>query len=156
VAGGGQEGGTSKENEPEDSKLGKKLSELTTKMVMIIVLAFMFSLPAFTTSTYKNDSEKFNYGLRVVADFFEPPILTYTGPANSTPKTFSYNLTEIMATMPKLQKPYWNVSYQSEKVSRVFNASLWSYIGAHKNLRNPLIIVSIGNKTFWASDQTLQ
>jgi hypothetical protein len=73
-------------------------------MVMILVLAFMFSVPAFTISTYKNDSEKFNYGLRVVADFYEPPILTYTGPANTLPASFPYSFTEIN-TMAKLQKP---------------------------------------------------
>jgi hypothetical protein len=73
-------------------------------MVMILVLAFMFSVPAFTISTYKNDSEKFNYGLRVVADFYEPPILTYVGPANSEPTTFPFKLTEIN-TMAKVQKP---------------------------------------------------
>jgi hypothetical protein len=73
-------------------------------MVMVLVLAFMFSVPAFTISTYKNDSEKFNYGLRVVADFYEPPILTYTGPANSVPASFPFNLTEI-STLSKLQKP---------------------------------------------------
>lgn len=73
-------------------------------MVMILVLAFMFSVPAFTISTYKNDSEKFNYGLRVVADFYEPPILTYAGPANSEPTSFPYSFTEIN-TMAKLQKP---------------------------------------------------
>jgi hypothetical protein len=52
--------------DPDESKLGKKLSELTTKMVMILVLTFMLSVPFFTISTYKNDSEKFVYGLRVL------------------------------------------------------------------------------------------
>ena len=121
-------------------------------MVMILVLAFMFSVPAFTISTYKNDSEKFNYGLRVTADFFEPPILTYIGPANSEPTSFPHNLAEIRS-LANLQKPLWNVSHESEKV---FNASLWSYIAAHQNLRNPLILVKISNNTFWVSDKTLQ
>ena len=57
-------------------------------MVMILVLAFMFSVPAFTISTYKNDSEKFIYGLKVVANFYEPPVLVYNGPSNSAPTTF--------------------------------------------------------------------
>ena len=52
--------------DPEESKLGKKLSELTTKMVMTLVLTIMLSLPFFTISTYKNDSEKYSYGLRVL------------------------------------------------------------------------------------------
>ena len=65
-------------------------------MVMILVLTFMFSVPAFTISTYKNDSEKFSYGLKVVADFFEPPILIYNGPPNSVPANYPYNLSDIL------------------------------------------------------------
>ena len=72
-------------------------------MVMILVLTFMFSVPAFTISTYKNDSEKFIYGLKVVADFYEPPILIYNGPTNSLPTFFPNNLTEI-ATFSMLPK----------------------------------------------------
>lgn len=52
-----------KDLDPEDTKLGKKLSELTTKMVMVLVLTFMLSVPFFTISTYKDDTAKFTYGL---------------------------------------------------------------------------------------------
>ena len=48
------------------------------------------------------------------------------------------------------------MSYQSETMSRAFYAALYSYIDAHQNLRNPLILVSISNQTFWMSDQTMK
>ncbi len=99
-------------------------------MVMILVLTFMFSVPAFTISTYKNDSEKFSYGLKVVADFFEPPILIYNSPPNSVPTNYPYNLSDILQ-MSKLPKQQWNVTYQSENMSKVFNQALQSYIDAH-------------------------
>ena len=54
---------TKEYEDPDESKLGKKLSELTTQMVMLLVLIFMFSVPVFTISTYKDDSEKYKYGL---------------------------------------------------------------------------------------------
>ena len=41
-------------------------------------------------------------------------------------------------------------------MSRAFITALQSYISAHKNLRNPLIFVSINYKTFWMCDQPLQ
>jgi hypothetical protein len=56
--------------DPDETKLGKKLSELTTKMVMILVLTFMISVPIFTNSTYKDDSFKYEYGLNLVAEFY--------------------------------------------------------------------------------------
>ena len=37
---------------PEESKVGKKLSDLTTRRVIILVLAMMFSEPIFNTTTY--------------------------------------------------------------------------------------------------------
>ncbi len=37
---------------PEESKVGKKLSDLTTRRVIILVLAMMFSQPLFTLTTY--------------------------------------------------------------------------------------------------------
>lgn len=39
---------------PKESKVGKKLSDLTTRRVIMLVLAMMFAVPIFTVSTYKN------------------------------------------------------------------------------------------------------
>lgn len=40
---------------PEESKVGKKLSDLTTRRVIILVLAMIFTVPIFSTSTYMDD-----------------------------------------------------------------------------------------------------
>ena len=37
---------------PEESKVGRKLSDLTTKRVIILVLAMMFSTPILTLTTW--------------------------------------------------------------------------------------------------------
>jgi len=36
----------------EESKVGKKLSDLTTKRVIVLVLTMMFSVPLFMLTTY--------------------------------------------------------------------------------------------------------
>ena len=51
---------------PEDSKVGKKLSDLTTRRVIMLVLAMMFSVPAFTISTYKEENISFTFGLELL------------------------------------------------------------------------------------------
>lgn len=54
---------------PEESKVGKKLSDLTTRRVIILVLIMMFSVPLFTLSTYTDvDSNTgFLFGLELIA-----------------------------------------------------------------------------------------
>ena len=37
---------------------------------MILVLTFMSTVPFFTISTYKDDTNKFTYGLELVASFY--------------------------------------------------------------------------------------
>ena len=37
---------------PEESKVGKKLSELTTRRVIMLVIGMIFGLPFFYTSLY--------------------------------------------------------------------------------------------------------
>jgi hypothetical protein len=51
---------------PEESKVGKKLSDLTTRRVIILVLAMIFSVPLFSTSTYMEEPTSFQYGLNMV------------------------------------------------------------------------------------------
>ena len=47
------------------------------------------------------------------------------------------------------------MSYESESMSNIFFVALANYIEAHKNIRNPLIYVSISNTTLWTSDNTI-
>lgn len=46
----------------EDSKVGKKLSDLTTRWVIILVLIMLCSVPIFSVTTYKKENEYFIYG----------------------------------------------------------------------------------------------
>lgn len=54
---------------PEESKVGKKLSDLTTRRVIMLVLAMMFSVPIFTISTYKEDNNSYKFGLEIIKEF---------------------------------------------------------------------------------------
>ena len=56
-----------------ESKVGKRLSELTTKRVVILVLGIMFVLPLFTLSLYYDQTTSFAYGLEVIYRFRESP-----------------------------------------------------------------------------------
>lgn len=59
-------------------------------MVMILVLTFMLTVPIFTLSTYKDDSNKYQYGLNVVAESY--PLY------NLTQKTSYLGLLELSQT----------------------------------------------------------
>lgn len=58
-------------NEPklnmEESKVGQKLSDLTTRKVIVIVLVMMFSVPLFSLDTYQDDPNCYDYGLQMIA-----------------------------------------------------------------------------------------
>ena len=48
---------------PEQSNVGKKLSDLTMKRVIIVVLTMLFTFPLLTSSTYLEEEEAFSFGL---------------------------------------------------------------------------------------------
>ena len=56
---------------PSESKVGKKLSELTSKRVVVLVLGMMFCLPLFTNSLYVDDNTSYLFGLVVVDGFVD-------------------------------------------------------------------------------------
>lgn len=55
-----------KRAENSETKVGKTLSELTTKRVITIVLCIMFSLPIFDTTTYTTEDSAFNSSLSII------------------------------------------------------------------------------------------
>jgi len=66
----GQGGGEEEEIKvPEESKVGKKLSDLTTRKVILIVLAMLFAVPFFMVSTYISDYNGFQFGLTLMSQF---------------------------------------------------------------------------------------
>lgn len=50
--------------------MGQKLSDLTTRRVIILVLAMMFSVPIFTITTYKDENNSFTFGLEMIREFY--------------------------------------------------------------------------------------
>jgi len=55
--------------EQEESKVGKKLSDLTTKRVIVLVILMMLFVPIFTINTYKEENTYFEYGLDMVNEY---------------------------------------------------------------------------------------
>jgi len=53
-------------NEDSESKVGKKLSEFTTRKVVILVLVMLFTSPIFSVSTYLEEPNSYNYGLEMI------------------------------------------------------------------------------------------
>lgn len=54
---------------PAESHVGRKLSDLTTRRVIVIVLIMMFSVPILSLDTYKEEPNSFTYGLQLIAEF---------------------------------------------------------------------------------------
>lgn len=48
--------------EAEESKVGKRLSDLTTRKVIILVLIMICASPIFAVTTYKTENTYFEYG----------------------------------------------------------------------------------------------
>jgi hypothetical protein len=49
-----------------ESKVGKKLSDITTRKVIILVLAMLFSSVAFKATTWMEEPDSFDYGLSLI------------------------------------------------------------------------------------------
>ena len=64
---------------PEQSNVGKKLSDLTMKRVIVVVLTMLFTLPFLTSSTYIAEEESFLFGLEMINDYSP-----YSKPFNTT------------------------------------------------------------------------
>ena len=55
-------------NMPMESRVGKRLSDLTTKRVIILVLALLLILPLFDTDFYVEDPHSWDFGLNELMD----------------------------------------------------------------------------------------
>jgi len=49
-----------------ETKVGAKLSDLTTRRVIILVMSIMFSIPIFSVETYTEPSVSYDVGLGYV------------------------------------------------------------------------------------------
>ena len=54
---------------PEESKVGKKLSDQTTRRVIILVLSMLFSVPIFSVSTWGTSYDSYTASLESLRDF---------------------------------------------------------------------------------------
>ncbi len=54
------------ESNQSETKVGKMLSDLTTRRVIILVLSMLFSVPFLTLTTYKTENTSFQYGLKLI------------------------------------------------------------------------------------------
>ena len=57
------------EEAPKESHVGQKLSDLTTRRVIVIVLIMMFSIPILSLDTYRDTPNSFKYGLQLIARY---------------------------------------------------------------------------------------
>ncbi len=55
----------------KETNVGKKLSDLTTKRVVIIVLLIMITIPIFSSETYIDKLSVHNYGLEEIINLYE-------------------------------------------------------------------------------------
>lgn len=53
----------------EESKVGQKLSDLTTRRVLILIILMLLLVPLFSISTYKEENVYFEYGLNLIEDY---------------------------------------------------------------------------------------
>jgi class 3 adenylate cyclase len=60
-------------NMDQESKVGKKLSDLTTRRTILLVLGMMFGLPLFVTHTYLDPNNSYQFGLEVLNSFVYDP-----------------------------------------------------------------------------------
>jgi hypothetical protein len=49
-----------------ESRVGKQLSEKTTRQVILVVLAMLFSVPLFNPTTYIDEPNSYDFGLSLI------------------------------------------------------------------------------------------
>ena len=74
-----------KEKETKESRVGKKLSELTTKRVIILVLTLLLCVPLFSSDYYYEIDKGFTYDITNLASLYE-------NGANSTVLEQAFNI----------------------------------------------------------------
>ena len=58
---------------PEESKVGQKLSDLTAKRVIVLILGVMFCIPLFSTTMYVAENTSYEYALARLDQAAETP-----------------------------------------------------------------------------------
>ena len=58
---------------PTESRVGKKLSDLTTKRVIFLVLAMLLILPLFDAEFYVEAVTSWDMGISAISNIYEDP-----------------------------------------------------------------------------------
>ena len=53
----------------QESKVGKQLSDLTARRVIILVLAMLISAPIFSDTTFQDDDNSFKIGISLIKNY---------------------------------------------------------------------------------------
>ncbi len=104
----------------KESKVGQKLGDLTTKKMILIILAMLFSVPLFDVTSYINPPTSYQIGLAMLAAFPE-------GSPGFDIVMQSMIQEELQSITPVLSVAALNVSWQTAKVN-VRIDSLYNYI----------------------------
>ena len=96
---------------------------------MALVLIFMLTVPAFTISTYKNDSEKFIYGLRVMGQFYNAPTLVFKNSSIiDMPLTYPNTINELISIEKDSNSEWYVKNNGVQSFSKVFLKAMENYI----------------------------
>jgi hypothetical protein len=58
---------------PQESRVGKKLSELTTKRVILMVLTMLLILPMFEADFFIEPYHSWDYGMTAIVQYYGTP-----------------------------------------------------------------------------------
>ena len=53
----------------QESKVGKQLSDLTVRRVIILVLAMLISVPIFSDTTFEDENTSFKIGISMIKNY---------------------------------------------------------------------------------------
>lgn len=93
----------------KESKVGQKLGDLTTKKMIIIILAMLFSVPLFDVNSYINPPSSYEIGLDYIAAFPE-------GSTGFNIAMANYIEEELLSITPIIYVSALNVTWQDTSV----------------------------------------
>jgi hypothetical protein len=134
---------------PKESHVGRQLSDLTTRRVIVIVLIMMFSVPILSLDTYIEDPSSFKYGLQLIASFSDNPggdgwntaFQTFISESKSTRNpVVSLNANDI-STFDNIN-PSIDEFRTIEVLVATFNGN--EYVSVHDNRKNTRLGAGLG------------
>jgi len=121
-----------------ETNVGRKLSDLTTRRVIALVLSVMISIPLFTTGTFKSDYTSYEYGLSTLYAAWDT---TWTSPAQYSTRfnttLNSYTTMGLAARLPLIKLDLDSTSLgQWADPNTIRNADQQYYVGGYDSAGN--------------------